>query len=51
MRPVMAGLWKQHETFDGTYTLDDLIDAHEMLDLKEENQSRAQAWAEQQRVK
>lgn len=44
MRPVMAGMWRQHETFDGTYTLDDLLDAHEMLDLKEENERRWQAW-------
>jgi hypothetical protein len=24
--PVSAGMWKQHELWDGTYTLDDLLD-------------------------
>lgn len=27
--------------FDGTYTLDDLLDAHEMLEVKHENERRA----------
>ena len=30
----MAGMWKQHEVFDGTYDFDDLLDAHEMLAVK-----------------
>lgn len=38
--PVMAGVWKQHETWDGTYTLDDLADANEMLAVKAENERR-----------
>ena len=37
MRPVEAGMWFQRETFDGTYTLDDLLDVHELLDVKEAN--------------
>jgi hypothetical protein len=37
----MAGMWKQHEAWDGTYTLDDLLDAHEMLAIKNENEKRA----------
>ena len=44
MRPVMAGLWRQHETFDGTYNLDDLLDVHEMLDIQEENRRRVHEW-------
>ena len=32
--PVMAGMWKQHEVFDGTYDFDDLLDAHEMLAMR-----------------
>jgi hypothetical protein len=43
MRPVAAGVWKLRETFDGTYTADDLLDIHEVLDVREENQSRARA--------
>ena len=41
----MAGLWRQHEIWDGTYDLDDLLDAHEMLAVQEENKRRAQAAA------
>jgi len=25
--PVINGLWRQHELWDGTYTLDDFLDA------------------------
>ncbi|WP_158408551.1 DUF6889 family protein [Desulfosporosinus fructosivorans] len=37
----MAGMWQQHEVWDGTYTLDDLANAHEMLAVKAENERRA----------
>ena len=46
MRPVIAGIWKQHEAFDGTYVVDDLLAAHEMLDLKAENEFRWREWHE-----
>ena len=39
--PVSAGLWKQHELWDGTYTLDDLLDAVELIQVKKENCIRA----------
>ena len=39
--PVSAGLWRQHELWDGTYTLDDLLDAVEMIRVKRENERRA----------
>ncbi len=39
--PVAAGLWKQHELWDGTYTLDDLLDAVELLQVTRENEARA----------
>ncbi len=29
--PVLRGLWRQCELWDGTYTLDDLLDIHEAL--------------------
>jgi hypothetical protein len=35
-------MWKQHEIWDGTYNLDDLLDAHEIMAVKNENQTRAQ---------
>lgn len=43
MRPVEAGLWKLHETFDGTYTADDMFDINELLDVQAENKARATA--------
>ena len=46
MVPVVAGIWQQHEIWDGTYDFDDLLDAHEMLYVREENKRRAQAAAE-----
>jgi hypothetical protein len=42
----MAGVWKQHEIWDGTYTLDDLLDMHEILAVKCENENRAYAAAQ-----
>ena len=39
--PVAAGMWKQHELWDGTYTLDDLLDAAELIRVKRENEQRA----------
>ena len=39
--PVSAGLWRQHELWDGTYTLDDLLDAAEMIRVRRENEYRA----------
>ena len=38
--PVAAGLWKQHELWDGTYTLDDLLDAVELIRVSRENTRR-----------
>jgi hypothetical protein len=43
-RPVMAGMWRHCETFDGTYDFADLLDAHEFLDVKAENQERYAEW-------
>jgi len=36
-------MWKQHELWDGTYTLDDLLDAAELIRARRENERRAQA--------
>jgi len=43
----MVGMWQQHQLWDGTYTLDDLLDAHEMLEVKQENERRAYDAAKQ----
>ena len=39
--PVAAGHWRQHELWDGTYTLDDLLDIVELNRVKRENEKRA----------
>ena len=39
--PVSAGLWRQHELWDGTYTVDDLLDIIEMMQVAKENERRA----------
>ena len=39
--PVSAGMWRQHELWDGTYTLDDLLDIVELIRVKHENEYRA----------
>ncbi len=39
--PVVAGMWRQHELWDGTYTLDDLLDAVELIRVRRENEIRA----------
>ena len=39
--PVSAGYWKQHELWDGTYTLDDLLDIVELIRVRRENERRA----------
>ncbi|MBR0513344.1 MAG: hypothetical protein IJK06_03730 [Clostridia bacterium] len=39
--PVALGFWKQHELWDGTYTLDDLLDIVELIRVRNENHSRA----------
>ncbi len=41
----MAGDWKQHEVFDGTYIIDDLLDWHEMNTNRIINQRIQQEWA------
>ena len=39
--PVAAGHWRQHELWDGTYTLDDLLDIVELIRVRRENEARA----------
>jgi len=43
---VAAGLWRQHELWDGTYTLDDLLDIVELIQVTRENQRRAEEAAQ-----
>lgn len=48
-RPVVAGMWTHREAVDGTFTFTDLMDAHEVLDVKAANEARFHAWQEAQR--
>ena len=34
-------MWKQHELWDGTYTLDDLLDIAELAEVRRINIDRA----------
>ena len=34
-------MWRQQELWDGTYTLDDLLDIVEMIRVRRENEYRA----------
>lgn len=36
----MEGIWKQHEATDGTYSFEDLMNAHEILDIQIINKKR-----------
>ena len=46
--PVSAGIWEQHQLWDGTYTLDDLLDATELILIRRENERRAMEASHQQ---
>lgn len=41
----MAGYWRQHEVWDGTYTVDDLYDIIELMAVKIENEKRHAEYA------
>lgn len=41
-------MWQQHEVWDGTYNIDDLLDAHEILMVRRENEDRAYDAAEKE---
>ena len=38
--PVIEGMWKQHELWDGTYTFSDWLYAIEIVQVKSENNAR-----------
>ena len=38
---MAAGYWRQHEMWDGTYTLDDLLDIAELIQVTRENEIRS----------
>ena len=37
-------MWKQCEATNGTYTFKDLLIAHEILNVQEENERKYQEW-------
>ena len=36
-RPVLAGMWMQHELYSGVYDFGDLVDVNAVLDWKDDN--------------
>ena len=48
MAPVLAKLWQQHQTWDGTYNLTDLLDIREAMIVENENKRRAQEASERE---
>jgi len=40
--PVMAGLWSHKDVVMDVFDIDDLLDAHEILEVKAENKRRAE---------
>ena len=40
---MLLGFWRQHELWDGTYDVDDLLDIHEAIAMSKENARRAEA--------
>lgn len=43
-RPVVEGLWTHREITSGTMSFGDLMDAHEILDVKARRQAEWQAY-------
>ena len=39
--PVAVSHWRQRELWDGTYTLDDLLDIAELIQVRRKNEARA----------
>jgi hypothetical protein len=44
----MHGLWSQKELWNGTYTLSDLLDIHEVITVKNENEYRMREASQQE---
>lgn len=44
--PVRLKYWKHHELWDGTYTLDDLLDIAEIIAIDQENRYREEEYQE-----
>ena len=38
--PVLYGFWRQHELWDGTYTINDLFDINEAIQAKNINEGK-----------
>ena len=47
---MLAGLWSHKEIFDGTYSFEDLLDAHELLNVRDENKRRLDDYKAQQKL-
>ncbi|QDX92070.1 4-alpha-glucanotransferase [Brevibacillus laterosporus] len=46
--PVLGGLWTHRDVVEDVFDIDDLLDAHEIMEVKAENTRRAQEAAKLQ---
>jgi hypothetical protein len=46
----LAGYWRQHEVYDGTYDCADLVEVITVLEVKDENARRYEAWKKGQQA-
>jgi hypothetical protein len=44
--PVLAGFWTHRDIVEDVFSLDDLLDVHEIIAVKWENEHRAQEASE-----
>lgn len=47
--PVLKGYWRQHELWDGTYDLYDLIDIHMAMETQSINEQKVYKYFEEKR--
>lgn len=43
---MLEGIWQHRDVVGDAFTFIDLLDAHEILDLRQETEYRARKWAE-----
>lgn len=41
---MAAGLWTHREAIGDAFTFEDLLDAHELLDVREQNEADYRKW-------
>ena len=47
---MIAGIWTHRDVVEDVFSFEDLLDAHELLDVREANAAIAHDWQQQQRA-